>query len=99
MGRIDPKDQNIAIEGTALGYEHNEVRKILDMLRKSRAARGGVGAPLKAPAHLRDAAAGIGVVITDADLNPNKPEGKVERYDRLSDTARRINEAEKEQQG
>lgn len=96
MGRIDKEDQKIAAEGSALAFEHNETRKTLEMLRKTRAARGGVGAPLKVPGHLRDAAAGQGIVITDADLNPNKPKGREQQEDEDSDLARRINESEKE---
>lgn len=50
--------------------ENDETKSLLDRLRATRKARGGTGAPLEVPAHLRDAASGVGIVITDADLNP-----------------------------
>lgn len=96
MGRIDENDRRIATEGSPLLFEHNETRKTLEMLRKTRAARGGVGAPLTVPGHLRDAAAGQGVVITDADLSPNSRKTQEEEDDTNSDTAQRIHESEKE---
>jgi hypothetical protein len=43
--------------------EQNETRAILDTLRRTRKARGGVGAPLLVPAHL----GGNAVVLTDPD--------------------------------
>lgn len=51
--------------------EQSETLSVLDVLRRTRKARGGTGAPLAVPADLRDAADGKGVVITDADLDPN----------------------------
>ena len=43
---------------------------VLDELRRTRRSRGGVGEPLKIPAHLRDAAEGKpSIIITDEDLN------------------------------
>lgn len=48
--------------------DQNETKSVLDHLRKTRKARGGVGAPLIVPAHLQDASMGQGIVITDADL-------------------------------
>ena len=55
--------------------EQSEVLSLLDQLRRTRKDRGGVGAPLQVPAHLRDAAEGQGIIITDADLTigSNKP--------------------------
>lgn len=79
---------------------HNETRKTLDELRRTRVARGGVGAPLQVPTHLRDAAAGIGIIVTDADLNPDlmRPVNprlmKEQTLDELSDTVRDIEEIE-----
>lgn len=48
--------------------EQGVTLSVLDALRRSRKDRGGVGAPLEIPANLRDAAAGQGIIITDADL-------------------------------
>lgn len=46
-----------------------ETLSVLDVLRKTRKARGGVGAPLDVPAHLRGAADGKpSIIITDEDL-------------------------------
>lgn len=50
--------------------EQGSTLSVLDALRRSRKARGGTGAPLTVPANLQDAAAGQGILITDADLNP-----------------------------
>jgi hypothetical protein len=50
---------------------HDETRKTLDELRRTRKTRGGVGAPLDVPFHLKDAARGMGIIVTDADLNPD----------------------------
>lgn len=52
-------------------YErHGDTLSLLDKLRATRKARGGSGAPLLVPAHLRDIASddAKGVVITDEDL-------------------------------
>lgn len=49
--------------------QQGETLSVLDMLRKTRASRGGTGAPLEIPGHLKDAASGHGIIITDADLN------------------------------
>lgn len=51
--------------------EHEETLGVLDALRRTRKARGGPGAPLQVPANLRNAANGIGIIITDSDLDPN----------------------------
>lgn len=53
--------------------EHQEVLGPLDALRRSRKTRGGTGAPLQVPANLKNAANGQGIIITDADLDPNAP--------------------------
>lgn len=53
--------------------KHNEVRKQLDILRSTRKSRGGVGAPLTVPAHLRSVMAGRPIIITDEDLKPDTP--------------------------
>lgn len=53
--------------------QHNETLSALDILRRTRKSRGGVGAPLQVPANLRSAANGIGIVITDADLKNDTP--------------------------
>lgn len=47
--------------------EQDTTLKVLDTLRRTRRARGGVGEPLKVPAHLRMPDQGI--IITDAELN------------------------------
>lgn len=47
-----------------LKKEHDSARKLLDELRRSRKARGGVGAPLDVPAHLSEARQTI--ILTDA---------------------------------
>lgn len=52
--------------------EFGETNSVLDQLRRTRKSRGGVGAPLQVPTHLKDAAQGQGIVITDADLDPPK---------------------------
>ncbi len=49
--------------------EFGETLTVLESLRRSRKARGGVGAPLQVPARL----AGAPLIITDADLKPSKP--------------------------
>ena len=50
--------------------DHGTTLKVLDELRRTRRSRGGVGEPLKIPAHLRDAAEGKpSIIITDEDLN------------------------------
>jgi hypothetical protein len=82
--------------------EYGEQNKILDALRKTRAQRGGVGAPLKVPAHLRDAAAGVGIIVTDADLDPNSqsrlPPGleRERRADEISDLDRQVDEGNRD---
>ena len=43
----------VKIAGSVLGERHESTLKQLDHLRKTRAARGGVGAPLIVPAHLQ----------------------------------------------
>lgn len=60
--------------------EQNETLAVLDVLRKTRAARGGVGAPLLIPAHL----GGDKLIITDPtsveEMNEiAKKEAEVER--------------------
>lgn len=50
--------------------DFDKTKSQLDILRSTRKSRGGVGAPLEVPGHLRDAAEGRGVIITDADLKP-----------------------------
>lgn len=49
--------------------EQEGTNKVLDALRRTRKARGGVGEPLQVPAHLKSAAEGTGIIITDADIN------------------------------
>lgn len=46
--------------------EFDDTKSILDKLRATRKARGGVGAPLQVPNHLRPDTA---IIITDADLD------------------------------
>lgn len=53
--------------------QFQETRAVLDTLRAARKARGGVGAPLGVPAHLKGASTGRGIVITDADLREDTP--------------------------
>lgn len=96
MGRPDEEDRKRATEGSALLYEHNETRKLLEELRKTRKMRGGVGAPLVVPDHLRDAAAGQGIIVTDADLNPNATKSREQQDDDDTDLARRIYDGSKE---
>lgn len=52
-----------------LKQRQGETLSTLDALRRSRKSRGGVGAPLDVPPHLAGAAAGQGIIITDAMLN------------------------------
>lgn len=47
----------------------DETKSILDVLRSTRKSRGGVGAPLAVPAHLKDVSEGRPIIVTDADLN------------------------------
>jgi hypothetical protein len=49
--------------------EQQETLTVLEMLRRTRKSRGGVGAPLQVPAHL----AGGPMIVTDADLKASKP--------------------------
>lgn len=44
---------------------HGTTLSVLDALRRSRKSRGGVGAPLEVPGHLRP---NTEIVITDKDL-------------------------------
>lgn len=95
---VNEEDQRKVLETSALGYEHQEINKTLEMLRKTRKARGGAGAPLQVPVHLRDAAAGKPILVTDADLSPNTPRKSREQVmDEATQLAREINEAEEEQ--
>lgn len=48
--------------------EFGQKNTVLDALRRTRKQRGGTGAPLEVPVHLRGAAEGKGILITDADL-------------------------------
>ena len=75
--------------------EHDEILSKLDELRRTRKARGGVGAPLQVPFHLRDAAGGYGIVVTDADLNPDIVKTREEMDDADADLANALNEIEK----
>jgi hypothetical protein len=43
----------VTVAGEVLKDRHDNIKKQLDILRRTRAARGGVGAPLDVPAHLR----------------------------------------------
>lgn len=61
------KAQMTAALTEAKRAEQGEVLSTLDMLRRTRKARGGTGAPLQVPLHLQSSAA---IVITDADLKP-----------------------------
>jgi len=63
----------VEFQAAELKKSQEETLSVLDALRRSRKARGGVGAPLQVPANLRDAAAGQGIIITDADLNAPDP--------------------------
>lgn len=76
MGRIDKDDQKRVmhaeeVSGAAMDLHnrHGETLSVLDKLRATRKSRGGTGAPLQVPGHLKGAAEGVGIVITDADLN------------------------------
>lgn len=51
-----------------LRQRQGEKLSVLDQLRRTRAARGGVGAPLQIPARLATP-----ILLTDADLSPTKP--------------------------
>jgi hypothetical protein len=62
------KEQETKLNALYLQEQQDETRKVLDYLRKTRKSRGGTGAPLEIPPHLRDASEGAGIVITDADL-------------------------------
>lgn len=53
--------------------QHQETLGVLDALRRTRKQRGGTGAPLQVPANLKNAANGVGIIITDSDLNPDSP--------------------------
>lgn len=53
--------------------EFDEVKSTLDILRQTRKARGGVGAPLEVPRNLKAASKGMGIIITDADLRNDTP--------------------------
>lgn len=72
-GKVIHSDK-VALERAQLGMALTEAKRaefddtlsILDKLRATRKARGGVGAPLQVPLHLR---AGTEIVITDADLD------------------------------
>jgi len=48
--------------------EQGTTLSVLDMLRRTRKSRGGVGAPLQIPSDLAGAAAGQGIIITDGEL-------------------------------
>lgn len=58
------------MQTSELRRKQGETLSVLDELRRTRKARGGVGAPLNVPANLRE---GTEIVITDADLKPQKP--------------------------
>lgn len=62
---MSEKEQLAKFLGEQLKDTHDQQRKILDELRRSRRARGGVGAPLEVPAHLRESSQ---IIVTDADL-------------------------------
>lgn len=51
-----------------LKKEQGTTLSVLDMLRRTRKSRGGVGAPLEIPSSLKGASEGQGIIITDADL-------------------------------
>lgn len=72
------KEQLAKFEAEQMRQQHGETLTVLDALRRSRKSRGGVGAPLQVPGHLRDAANGNpSIVVTDDDLKANsaKPIG------------------------
>lgn len=52
--------------------EQKETLTVLESLRRSRKSRGGVGAPLDVPLNLKGAAKGMGIIVTDADMDPTK---------------------------
>ena len=54
-----------------LQSRQNETKKVLDVLRATRRARGGTGEPLKVPGHLAGVAMGRAIIVTDADLSPS----------------------------
>lgn len=63
----------------AMHQQHGDILSVLDKLRATRKARGGVGAPLVVPAHLRDAAEGKpGIIITDVDLSKDAHKGRTQ---------------------
>lgn len=78
------KEQLAKASTEFLKAQQGETLSVLDMLRKTRKSRGGVGAPLVVPPHLRDAAKGEGIVITDADLTvPETQEEAKDELDRM----------------
>jgi len=53
--------------------QHGQILSVLDKLRATRKARGGVGAPLIVPVHLQGAADGKpSIIITDEELNKDR---------------------------
>jgi hypothetical protein len=52
--------------------ELDQTKSLLDRLRSIRKHSGGVGSPLLVPKHLKAAAEGHGIVITDSDLESVK---------------------------
>lgn len=70
-GQQQPHNELGQMLAASKAQEHKETLGVLDALRRSRKSRGGVGAPLQVPANLKNAANGQGIVITDADLDPN----------------------------
>lgn len=54
--------------------EQGETLSVLDTLRRTRATRGGVGAPLQVPGHLKEGPGNL-IVITDADLKAESDDG------------------------
>lgn len=60
MGNLDLLKKALAED---IAGRQNETRRVLDALRKTRRARGGTGAPLEQPAHLRNP-----IFVTDAEL-------------------------------
>lgn len=75
--------------------EFDDTKRVLDQLRATRKARGGVGAPLQVPLHLQSSAA---IVITDADL---KPTSRAELEDQAAslDPDAEVEGAEEEREG
>ncbi len=64
---MSEKEEAINVAAHYLREEQDNVKKQLDILRKTRPARGGTGAPLSVPRHLE-----IVNVVSDGELNEGR---------------------------